>query len=91
MADLPRASARGVLRHHHGVRGRGRVLSTRRLPRLTLGSGILVGRILKGDKPADLSVEQVSEVELIVNLRAASALGLAFSLPMVGRANEVIE
>jgi putative tryptophan/tyrosine transport system substrate-binding protein len=53
--------------------------------------GILVGRILKGDKPTDLPVEQVSKVEFIINLRTAKALGLTFSLPLVGRANEVIE
>ncbi|HSY57003.1 MAG TPA: ABC transporter substrate-binding protein [Bradyrhizobium sp.] len=53
--------------------------------------GILVGRILKGDKPADLPVEQVSKVEFIINLKSATALGLTFSLPLIGRANEVIE
>jgi putative tryptophan/tyrosine transport system substrate-binding protein len=53
--------------------------------------GTLVGRILKGDKPADLQVEQVSKVEFIINLKTAKALGLTFSLPLVGRANEVIE
>jgi putative tryptophan/tyrosine transport system substrate-binding protein len=53
--------------------------------------GIFVGRILKGDKPADLPVAQVSKVEFIINLKAAKILGLTFSLPLVGRANEVIE
>jgi ABC-type uncharacterized transport system substrate-binding protein len=53
--------------------------------------GVLVGRILKGDKPADLPVEQVSKIEFIINLKTAKSLGLTFSLPLVGRANEVIE
>jgi putative ABC transport system substrate-binding protein len=53
--------------------------------------GIFVGRILKGDKPPDLPVEQVSKVEFNINLKTAKTLGLTFSLPLVGRANEVIE
>jgi len=53
--------------------------------------GIFVGMILRGDKPADLPVEQISKVEFIINLKTARALGLTFSLPLVGRANEVIE
>jgi putative tryptophan/tyrosine transport system substrate-binding protein len=56
-----------------------------------LPDGAGTSKILRGEKPAELPVEQATKVQLVINLKTAKVLGVNFPLSLLGRADEVIE